>query len=162
MHILARTFALTACLTICVSVTLPAQWRDVVTKAMPMTPAGTPNFEAPAPKLADGTPDLSGIWDAEKRPCNEAASVRGCLDSLTGNPIAFGNISATAANAGPGSKDLLPMQPWAEALVKQRRDTASRDLSITRCLPLSPPQSWSTSWMKKIIQTPESLAILDE
>jgi hypothetical protein len=77
---------------------------------------------------------------------------------LVGNPIAFGDISTTSA----GSRAPLPMQPWAEALVKQRRDTASRDLNITRCLPLSPPQAWSTIFLKKIIQTPQSLAILDE
>jgi hypothetical protein len=77
-------------------------------------------------------------------------------------PIAFANISATPSNMGPGSRDLLPMQPWAEALVTQRRDNAWRDLSITRCLPLSSPQAWSTPWMKKIIQTPDSLTILDE
>ena len=156
-----RPFALAVGIIVCACITLSAQW-SVVTKGVPMTPRGTPNFEAPSPKLANGTPDLSGLWDAEKRPCNEATSVRGCLDSLTGNPIAFGNISATSSNTGPGSKDLLPMQPWAEALVKQRRDTASRDLNITRCLPLSPPQAWSTFWLKKIIQTPQSLAILDE
>ena len=101
-----------------------------------MTPAGTPNFEAPAPKLADGTPDLSGLWDAEKRPCNEAASVRGCLDSLTGFPIAFGNISATVANTGPASKDLLPMQPWVEALVQQtqgQRIEGSLDNAASGC-----------------------------
>ena len=156
-----RPLALAVGIIACAGMTLSAQWH-VVTKGVPMTPAGTPNFEAPAPKLADGTPDLSGLWDAEKRPCNEAASVRGCLDSLTGFPIAFGNISATVSNTGPASKDLLPMQPWAEALVKQRRDNASRDLSITRCLPLSPPQAWSTLWIKKIIQSPDSLTILDE
>jgi hypothetical protein len=148
----------TAAVIACGGVILSAQWRDVVTKGVPMTPSGTPNFEAPSPKLADGTPDLSGIWDAEKRPCNEATVVRGCLDSLFGNPIAFGDISTTSA----GSRPPLPMHPWAEALVKQRRDTASRDLNITRCLPLSPPQAWSTLWLKKIIQTPQSLAILDE
>jgi hypothetical protein len=156
-----RPFALAVGIIVCAGITLSAQWR-VGTKGVPMTPAGTPDFAAPAPRLANGTPDLSGLWDAEKRPCNEAASVRGCLDSLFGSPIAFGNISATVTSSSPGSKDLLPMRPWAEALVKQRRDTASRDLNITRCLPLSPPQAWSTFWIKKIIHTSDGLVLLDE
>lgn len=162
MHTLAKTCLLTTGLIVCVGTTLPAQWRDIVTKSVPMTPAGTPNVEAPAPKLVNGTPDLSGLWDAEKRPCDDAALIRGCLDSLTGNPIAFGSISSALSNTGGGGKDPLPMQPWAEDLVKQRRDTGWKDLNITRCLPLSPPQAWSTFWMKKIIQTPDSLVILDE
>ena len=87
MHTLTRTLTLTTGMFVSLSLPLPAQWRDVVTKSVPLTSAGTLNFEAPAPKLADGTPDLSGLWDAEKQPCNEA-SVRGCLDSL-GAPIAL-------------------------------------------------------------------------
>jgi hypothetical protein len=86
-----RPLAVALGLIACGGLTLSAQWH-VVAKGVPMTPAGTPNFEAPAPKRADGTPDLSGLWDAEKRPCNEATSVRGCLDGLTGIPIAVGNM----------------------------------------------------------------------
>jgi hypothetical protein len=55
-----------------VTVILPAQW-SVTTKGVPTTPDGKPNLHAPAPKMTDGrTPDLSGLWDVEKRPCIEA------------------------------------------------------------------------------------------
>ena len=54
MHTLARLLIVAAGIIACGGVILSAQWRDVVTKGVPMTPAGTPNFEAPAPKLADG------------------------------------------------------------------------------------------------------------
>jgi hypothetical protein len=68
--------------------TLQAQWQ-VTTNRVPMTPDGKPNYGAPAPKMADGkTPDLSGIWDVERRPCIEAASPFGCsADTLEGIPV---------------------------------------------------------------------------
>jgi hypothetical protein len=136
----------------CVAVTLSAQWRDVVTR-VPLTPAGTPDFSAPAPKLVDGkTPDLSGIWDAEKRPCNEATARLGCLDAITGIPVGVGNLA--------GGTTQPPMQPWAEALFKQRRADGGKDAPL--CLPVPSPGAWPNFVLQKIIHTPESLTILDE
>jgi len=58
MHTLAGRLIVTAGIIACGVVTVSAQWRDVVTKGVPMTPSGTPNYEAPAPKRADGkTPE---------------------------------------------------------------------------------------------------------
>src|SRR6266849_1534069 len=39
-----------------------AQWFDLKHKGLPRNPDGTVNLTAPAPKQADGKPDLSGIW----------------------------------------------------------------------------------------------------
>jgi hypothetical protein len=150
----ARLLSVTAAI-ICASVTTSAQWRDVATK-VPLTPSGAPNLLAPAPKLADGkTPDLSGIWDAEKRPCDEATSRLGCIDAQEGLPVAAFNIAS-------GPNEVLPMQPWAEALVKQRRASSSKDDPVARCLPFPSPRGWSNFGLQKIIQTSESLTILDE
>jgi hypothetical protein len=156
MRALAGLLTVGASIIIGGGVTLSAQWRDVVTKGVPLTPVGTLDLMAPAPKLADGkTPDLSGVWDAEKRLCNEAASRLGCLDAQQGIPVGFINIAT-------GDEEVLPMQPWAEALVKQRRDTAGKDDQMARCLPFPPPRGWSNFFLQKIIQTPESVTILDE
>ena len=150
-----RLLSVTTAVVICASLTASAQWRNIVTK-VPLTPSGTPNLSAPAPKLADGrTPDLSGIWDAEKRPCDEATSRLGCIDLVAGLPVAAVNIAS-------GPQEVLPMQPWAEALVKQRRGGASKDDPTARCLPLSSPRSWANFAFQKIIQTSESVTILDE
>jgi len=74
---LAGRVTATAGMIVCVAVTLLAQWR-VTTKGVPRTPDGKPNYGAPAPKMADGTtPDFSGIWDVERRPCVEATSPAG-------------------------------------------------------------------------------------
>jgi hypothetical protein len=46
-----------------------------------------------APRLADGkTPDLSGIWDADKRACNEATAALRCTDVPQEVPVDAGNI----------------------------------------------------------------------
>jgi hypothetical protein len=38
-----------------------AQWIGYPTPGIPRLPNGQPNMNAPAPKTADGKPDLSGI-----------------------------------------------------------------------------------------------------
>lgn len=150
-----RLFGVTAAVLVCASVTASAQWRNLTTK-VPLTPSGTPNLSAPAPKLVDGrTPDLSGIWNAEKRPCDEATARLGCIDAVEGLPVAAFNIAS-------GPKEVLPMQPWAEALVKQRRTNSGKEDPVARCLPVPSPRGWSNFAPQKIIQTSESLTILDE
>ena len=53
------------------------------------------------------------------------------------------------------------MQPWAEALVKQHPENEINDPNL-RCLPHAPPRMWASFAMQKLIQTPDSLTILDE
>jgi len=136
------------------AVAVSAQWPDVRTK-VPLTASGASNLAAPAPKLADGkTPDLSGIWDADKFPCNEATAALGCIDAQQGIP--FGAVNIAGANTE------LPMQPWAAELFKQRGDAAGKDDTIARCLPVSPTRAWASFALQKIVQTPDTVVILDE
>ena len=44
-----------------------AQWVKVPAAAIPQS-NGKPNLSAPAPKLSNGTPDLSGIWEPPSPP----------------------------------------------------------------------------------------------
>ena len=157
MHTLKRLLVVTAGIIVCVGVTLSAQWR-FQSKGVPKTAAGTPNLEAPAPKLADGTPDLSGLWDAEKRPCDEAKAQLGCIDVQRGIPVGAGNIASDL----PASDDPTPFQPWAKALVAQRVADFGKDSPHARCLPQAPPSAWATFDMQKIVHTADSVTILQE
>jgi hypothetical protein len=44
------------------ALTVSGQWIHQTTPGIPRTPDGKPDLKAPAPKLADGKADLSGIW----------------------------------------------------------------------------------------------------
>src|SRR5437660_10666858 len=77
----------------------------------------------PAPRTADGKPDLSGLWGPE--------------------PKFMGDI----ANAlKPGEK--LPLQPWA---IKLTRERLSKDDPNARCMPSGIPSQASCTF--NIIQT---------
>src|SRR5689334_6489499 len=114
---------------------LPAQWLNYPTPGIPRLPDGKPNLSAPAPKAPDGKPDLSGIW------------------TMSPGPYAF-NI---AADLKPGE-----VQPWADALFKQRTEDLGKDSPFTACLPMGPVFNLNPVAMAKIIQTPALIAILSE
>jgi hypothetical protein len=86
----------------------------------------------PAPHLADGTPDLSGLW--------------------MGSGSNSGDISK---GLKPG--DLVVMQPWAEALMKTR---ISQDDPEANCLPTGVPRGAPYPW--RIVQTPTHYFMLFE
>src|SRR6266581_3621861 len=90
---------------------LAAQWANYPTPRIPRTADGKPNLTAPAPRTADGKPDLSGLWDK--------------ISPKYGRNI--------VADLKPGE-----VQPWAEALVRQRMEDLGRDSMSHQCLPLGP------------------------
>src|SRR5438034_9993996 len=85
------------------SVPVAAQWINYKTPGIPRLPDGKANLSAPAPRTADGKPDLSGIWRAER----------------TGD---YGYDYNVAANLKPEE-----VQPWAAALLQQRVQDFRKD-----------------------------------
>jgi hypothetical protein len=101
----ARAFGCAAIVaTLCSS--LSAQWPLHQRAGIPKTPDGKVDLNAPAPRMADGTPDLSGIWMAHPGPE---------LNPPPGRPPL-----ATFGNTGVGMQGDLPFQPWARDLQKKR------------------------------------------
>jgi hypothetical protein len=145
----ARCWWAIACL-LGAAVPAAGQWLDYPTPNVPRLPNGKPNLSAPAPRSADGKPDLSGIWGWEdNRPCPP----EGCTDIKVGQEF---------INIGWSVKGGLPFQPWAAQLAKQRMAANAKDDPQSHCLPRGALRIHTDGLLKKIIQTPGLLVILTE
>ena len=114
------------------------QWVKVPAGGIPKGPDGKPNLSAPAPRSAEGHPDLSGVW--------ESGSAKYILD--------------IAADLKPGD---LPFQPWAKALVDQRADGShSGEDPPANCLPRGVPRINASPPPWRVIQKSDIIGILYE
>ena len=142
---------------VCTPALSSGQWLKHPTADVPKKADGSPNMEAPAPRLPDGKPDLSGIWHATNP--NRCGAGGGafieCGSEIGGSPLG-GNLGRNL----PGGS--LPYQPHAAALAKARRADDSRDDPHVRCLPDNPPRSWTLPHLTRAIHTPKLLALLYE
>src|SRR5262245_12480853 len=114
------------------------QWLNQPTPGIPRTADGKPNLSAPAPHTPDGKPDLSGLWNRI-------------------SPKYARNIAA----------DLKPeeIQPWARALVEERKEDLGKGYMNVQCVPLGPGYTTiadnAGAEQMKIIQTPSLILILN-
>jgi hypothetical protein len=121
-----------------------AQWPTWPTggaSKLPQTQTGKIDLEAPAPKTADGHPDLSGVWDRGMPPEKGQRPFQDLPSMLQGG---------------------LPLQPWAAELRRQRKEQNSKDHPDAHCLPLHPVQLHFHPQPRKIIQTPGQVLMLYE
>jgi hypothetical protein len=111
-----------------------AQWIGYKAPGTPRLADGRPDLSAPAPRTADGKPDLSGIW--------RGGGGRFDYD--------------VAQNLKPED-----IQPWAEALRRERVADFRKDSPLSRCLPVSLPFHNSRD-LSRIVQTSGLIVILYE
>ena len=110
-----------------------AQWLKDKTPGIPRDKDGKPKLDAPAPKLPNGTPDLSGLWRVD--------------------PGAY--LDNIASDLKPGET-----LPWAEALFKRRSEEFATNHPTYRCMPeIGPLYSFN---IFKMLQTPGTMAMLSE
>jgi hypothetical protein len=148
--VIAVTTVAVAAVLSTLSATPQAQWLHYPTPGVPMTAAGSPDLMAPAPRTADGKPDLSGTWDIEhNRPCPPG----GCLDFFIGEEF---------VNIGWSLKNGLPYQPWARDLVRDRSEQNGKDDPVSHCLPPGVVKTHTTPLLRKIIQVPGLVVVLSE
>jgi len=140
---------------IALSPSLSAQWPKYPTPGVPRTASGAPILDAPAPRTADGKPDLSGIW----------MRFRGEGGGATGTPVQAPPGTppvATFFDIGAGFPEGLPFRPWAAELKKARNDANSKDNPDAHCLPMGYMQFHLHPQPRRMIQTPGLITILYE
>ena len=137
---------LSAALALCAPVF--GQWLNYPTPGISRLPDGKPNLNAPAPKTADGKPDLSGLWE----PVGPADST---FAGATARDSQFQNIGSQVQGG-------LPLQPWAADLLQARVAVNSKDDPDSRCQPLGPIKMHLHPYPRRIIQVPGMLIILFE
>ena len=110
-----------------------AQWLKDKTPGIPRDKDGKPKLDAPAPKLANGTPDLSGLWRTD--------------------PGAY--LDNIASDLKPGET-----LPWAEALFKRRSEEFATNHPTYRCMPEIGPLYVFNIF--EVLQTPGTMAMPSE
>ncbi len=142
---------------------ISAQWLKYPTAGVPRKPDGNADMSAPAPRLADGKPDFSGIWvtgdPGGRRAQNPALlnDARSLGDSLELPP------SRQMANIGvdlPGGT--LPYQPWQLPIVKERTANMAVDDPHIKCLPDTFLRAYGMQHLLKFVHTPNLLIMLNE
>jgi hypothetical protein len=126
-----------------------AQWLNYPTAGVPRLPNGQPNLSAPAPRTADGKPDLSGLW---------------MIDGAgPGNNFGgFGPGNTQFWDIYAGHKEGLPFQPWAAEIRKTRESENSKTSPGVRCLPVGILQMHTVPFPRRIVQARGYVAILHE
>jgi len=125
-----------------------AQWLHYPTPGIPRDARGEPNLSAPAPRAADGKPDLSGVWQL-----GTVCPPEGCVDYPI--PREFGNFGASLQGG-------LPYQPWAAALVKERSALQGRDDPVAWCKPSGVLRLLTFPPPRKLLQLPGLVVMLSE
>ena len=118
------------------STTVLAQWANVPAPQIPRTADGKPNLSAPAPRLPDGTPDLSGVWSP---------------------PTGYSRDLARDLKEG------VPFQPWAKTLYDERASGSLwKEEPDANCLPQGVPKVLLVPAVWRIVQTPKIVFFVHE
>ena len=141
-----------------ISGSLSAQWPAFPTPGVPLTSEVEPDLEGPAPRTADGKPNLSGIWErinGQRGPVGGQLGRGPKVSPPPGSPpIAhFFDI---------GAQIEVPYTPWADEITEQRMADNARDNPDGYCLPIGHILYHLHPQPRKVIQTPDVTVILYE
>lgn len=129
-----------------------AQWVGYPTAGVPRKPDGKVDMTAPAPRLANGKPDFSGIWISDRTEEGEETP-------SDANSLPSGRYMQNMGADMPGG---LPYQPWLVPIVKERTENLAIDDPHIRCLPDFFLRAYGLPHMLKFVHTPDLLVVLNE
>jgi hypothetical protein len=144
-----------------------AQWFKYPSPHAPRTAAGEVDLAAPTPRLANGKPDLSGVWMTAEPACviRGTAPISELLKLIPPTlkcPVRTASFSRQSINLGIDMPGGLPYQPWLKALVDQRTANQALDDPHIRCLPDVFLRAYGLPHYLKFVQTPDLLVMLNE
>jgi hypothetical protein len=149
--------------TLFASAHLAAQWVNYPTAGVPRRPDGKVNMSAPAPRLANGKPDLSGIWMTAEpnRGVGRGTPPPANVPDEAGDPR---NITASRQmrDIGVDLPGGLPYQPWLIPIVKERTANEAIDDPHIRCLPDNFLRAYGLPHLLKFVHSPNLLVVLNE
>ena len=146
---------------------LGAQWFTYPSPGAPRTADGKVALGAPTPRLANGKPDLSGVWMTGDPLCviRGVASVSDLLKMDPRSlkcPPSTATFSRQSINIGIDMAGGLPYQPWLATLVDERTAKQSVDDPHIRCLPDFFVRAYGLPHFLKFSHTPDLLLMLNE
>jgi hypothetical protein len=129
-----------------------AQWIGYPTADVPRKADGSVDMKAPTPRMANGKPDLSGIWISDRTPEGEET------------PSGGFNLPSSRymANLGADMPEGLPYQDWVVPIVEERTANLAIDDPHIRCLPDNFLRAYGLPHMLKFVHTADLLVILNE
>jgi hypothetical protein len=142
-----------------------AQWAPVPDPKVPRDAEGNVVFDAPTPRTAARTPDLSGLWMRTRSgppPENGGGGGGGGQLEPAQAPVPLdpnGPPIAAFFEAGQNIEGGLPYTPWAKELRDQRFALRARDNPDAKCLPMGFLQFHQQPQPRMIIQTEKMILI---
>jgi len=142
-----------------------AQWLNYPTPGIPRLPDGKPNLAAPAPRTAEGKPDLTGVWMHELTSVAEMKRLYGdIIDERVKVDVPGMEIGTQHKYANNILLDFKPGESpmRAEAVEVMRKRAANRDPSNVCMDIFGFPRAGLLSEPIKIVQSPRTTVILYE
>ena len=142
---------------------LTAQWLSHPTPGVPRKADGKVDMAAPPPRLANGKPDLSGLWMTGEP---NRGNGRGTQPpaNVPDEPGDQKNITASRQmkDIGVDLPGGLPYQPWLIPIVKERTANEALDDPHIRCLPDNFLRAYGLPHLLKFVHSPQLLVVLNE